>query len=86
MELSAGHILVADSMRTPDGRLVACPAAPMIAGELRRRQVPVSVGCLNTPSDRLVGVTTLLPGNAVPLGVAAGALASEPDRVVGAPG
>ncbi|MGW6511065.1 hypothetical protein ACWGCP_26620, partial [Streptomyces niveus] len=34
VELPAGQVLVADEVRMPDGRVIACPAAPMVAGAI----------------------------------------------------
>jgi 4-hydroxy-3-methylbut-2-en-1-yl diphosphate reductase len=79
--LDAGHILVADSMQVSDGRLVGCPAAPMIAGELRRLRVPVSVGRLSTAAGSLVSFTAVLSAQPVPMGLGVGAIAGEPARV-----
>jgi len=78
--LDAGHILVADSVRTPDGHLVDCPAAPLLVGELRRLRVPTSVGRLDKDASGLVSLTAMLSGEPVPLGLGVGVLAREPAR------
>ena len=70
-------VLVADVLSWPDREAIACPAAPLLAGELRRGGVPTvrgplsldpAVGCTGTVSS-----VAVVPGSAGPagLGVAA---------------
>ncbi|MGW1018367.1 4-hydroxy-3-methylbut-2-enyl diphosphate reductase [Streptomyces niveus] len=44
VELPAGQVLVADEVRLPDGRVIACPAAPMVAGAIGAAGHPVVTG------------------------------------------
>nr|EIF89604.1 hydroxymethylbutenyl pyrophosphate reductase [Streptomyces tsukubensis NRRL18488] len=44
--LPAGHVLVAESLVWPDGHMVACAAAPMVAGTLAAAGHPVVTGAV----------------------------------------
>jgi 4-hydroxy-3-methylbut-2-enyl diphosphate reductase len=52
-----------------DDRVIDCPAAPMLAGELRRRGVPVVCGAL-PEQDRMFAAAVPTGGDAAGLGVA----------------
>ncbi|MEV4315475.1 4-hydroxy-3-methylbut-2-enyl diphosphate reductase [Actinocrispum sp. NPDC049592] len=52
--LPAGGVLVADTLRTAGGDQVACPAAPLLTGELRRRGVTAVTGPLFLGTKGLV--------------------------------
>jgi 4-hydroxy-3-methylbut-2-enyl diphosphate reductase len=43
-DLHTGDIVVASEVRDAAGQVVACPSAPLLAGELRRAGLPVRVG------------------------------------------
>jgi len=49
-QVRAGDVVVATEVRGPDGRVVACPSAPMLAGALRRLGMTVHLGpMVSTP-------------------------------------
>jgi 4-hydroxy-3-methylbut-2-enyl diphosphate reductase len=52
-DLSTGDIVVASEVRDAAGHVVACPSAPLLAGELRRAGLRVLVGPVVTV-DKLV--------------------------------
>jgi 4-hydroxy-3-methylbut-2-en-1-yl diphosphate reductase len=51
--LAPGDLVVASELRTPDGGVVPCPSAPLLAAALRRSGLRVHVGPLLT-TDRVV--------------------------------
>ncbi|MFD3519965.1 4-hydroxy-3-methylbut-2-enyl diphosphate reductase [Streptomyces sp. NPDC058653] len=53
MALPAGQVLVADELLWPDGRVMACAAAPMVAGALSSVGHPVVTGPVRLLSDGL---------------------------------
>jgi 4-hydroxy-3-methylbut-2-enyl diphosphate reductase len=61
----SGSVLVADRLPGPDGRLVGCPAAPLVAGDLRRLGMPVTVGPLSAAAAGPESFVTLLSGEPV---------------------
>jgi 4-hydroxy-3-methylbut-2-enyl diphosphate reductase len=63
------HVTVLTQLSDPDDRIVDCPAAPMLAGELRRRGVPTVCG-VSPQQDRMFAVAVPTDGDAVRLGVA----------------
>jgi 4-hydroxy-3-methylbut-2-en-1-yl diphosphate reductase len=81
-----GEVLVATEIGDPSGRLLPCPAAPLVGGTLRRRGIRVSYATVPrcgdaSPSDAgaTLFVTSALQRNGV--GTAIGAGASRVDGV-----
>lgn len=50
--LAPGTVLVADELHGPDRVVLACPAAPLLAGELRRRGLATAPGPLHLTGTR----------------------------------
>jgi 4-hydroxy-3-methylbut-2-enyl diphosphate reductase len=73
--LADGAVLVADELLRPGLPPIPCPAAPLLAGELRRRGVPTTRGPLRMgPTDRsATALAAVLAGTSgrVGLGIAA---------------
>ena len=72
-----GTVLVADQLRRPGEPPIACPAAPLLVGELRRHGIDSTLGPLDLgPAGRLAFATTALAAvidGVAGLGVGAGA-------------
>jgi 4-hydroxy-3-methylbut-2-enyl diphosphate reductase len=67
------RLLVATALRT-HGREIACPAAPLLAGDLRRRGLPTSIVTLQSSSrPGPEAVVALLSGGKTELGLAVAA-------------
>jgi 4-hydroxy-3-methylbut-2-en-1-yl diphosphate reductase len=54
----AHPVLVADTLSYVDREPIACPAAPVLAGELRRRGVPTVRGPLGEAREADLGVSS----------------------------
>jgi len=63
------QVTVLTHLSDPDDRIVDCPAAPMLAGELRGRGVPAVCG-VSPEQDRMFAVAVPTDGDAAGLGVA----------------
>ncbi|MGW6456859.1 4-hydroxy-3-methylbut-2-enyl diphosphate reductase [Streptomyces sp. NPDC055078] len=74
--LPAGHVLVADELLWPDGRVLACSAAPMVAGSLSAAGHRVVTGAVRLleegPGRSLQAAVTWTGASADPAGEAVG--------------
>ncbi|MDF5758543.1 4-hydroxy-3-methylbut-2-enyl diphosphate reductase [Spongiactinospora sp. TRM90649] len=73
-----GTVLVADELIIPGGTAVACPAADVVAGELRRKGVPAVRGPLAS-GDGLDFLAVTLSGAGGPSGLGVGAVRGDHD-------